>query len=45
MTGFFGTNHQQERQRRAHEMRDWIAATPGMCNAGRFIGFDEPDSR
>lgn len=44
MTGFYGTNHQQELQRRTHEMRDWIAATPGVYNAGRFIGVDGPDS-
>jgi len=44
MTGFFGTNHQQDLQRRTHEMRDWIAATPGLYNAGRFVGVDDPDS-
>lgn len=44
MTGYYGTNHQRELQRRAYEMRDWIAATPGVYNAGRFIGVDEPDS-
>lgn len=44
MTGFFGTNHQQELQRRTHEVRDWIAATPGVYNAGRFIGVDDPDN-
>ena len=43
MAGFFGTDRQQALQRRTHEMRDWIAATPGIYNAGRFAGVDDPD--
>lgn len=43
MTGFFGTEHQQALQRRTHEKRHWIAATPGIYNAGRFMGIDDPD--
>lgn len=43
MSGFYGTIHQQELQRRTYAMRDWIAATPGLYNAGRFTGVDDPD--
>lgn len=43
MAGFYGTEEQQALQRRTHEMRDWIASTPGIYNAGRFIGVDDPD--
>lgn len=44
MAGFFGTGQQQALQRRTHDMREWIAATPGIYNAGRFMGVDDPDS-
>ncbi|TPI31989.1 GNAT family N-acetyltransferase [Mesorhizobium sp. B3-2-1] len=43
MAGYFGTDHQQALQRRTHEKRHWIAATPGIYNAGRFMGVDDPD--
>lgn len=43
MAGYFGTEHQQALQRRTHEKRHWIAATPGIYNAGRFAGIDDPD--
>lgn len=43
MVGYFGTEHQQALQRRTHEQRHWIAATPGIYNAGRFAGVDDPD--
>lgn len=43
MTGFFGTEHQQVLQRRTYEARHWIAATPGIYNAGRFMGIDDPN--
>ncbi|TPL06873.1 GNAT family N-acetyltransferase [Mesorhizobium sp. B2-4-14] len=43
MLGLFGTEHQQELQKRTHEMRHWIAGTPGIYNAGRFMGIDDPD--
>jgi len=43
MTGYFGTEHQQALQRRTHENRHVIAATPGLYNAGRFVGVDDPD--
>ena len=43
MAGFYGTEEQQALQRRTQEMRDWIASTPGIYNAGRFIGVDDPD--
>jgi len=43
MAGYYGTEQQQALQRRTHEMRDWIAATPGIYNAGRFMGVEDPD--
>lgn len=43
MAGYFGTDQQQTLQRRTHEMRAAIAATPGLYNAGRFVGVDDPD--
>jgi len=43
MAGYFGTEQQQALQQRTYEMRAWIEATPGVYNAGRFIGFDDPD--
>lgn len=43
MTGFFGTEQQQALQRRTYEQRHWIAGTPGIYNAGRFMGVDDPD--
>jgi Acetyltransferase (GNAT) family len=45
MTGFFGTEHQQVLQRRTYEKRHWIAATPGIYNAGRFMGVDDPGTQ
>ncbi|TPM79146.1 GNAT family N-acetyltransferase [Mesorhizobium sp. B2-3-3] len=41
--GLFGSEYQQELQKRTHEMRHWITATPGIYNAGRFMGIDDPD--
>jgi RimJ/RimL family protein N-acetyltransferase len=43
MAGFFGSEAQRELQSRTYELRDWIAATPGLYNAGRFYGVDDPD--
>ncbi len=43
MLGPFGTEHQQALQQRTYERRHWIAATPGIYNAGRFAGVDDPD--
>ncbi len=42
MSGFFGTDRQQELQRRTCLMRDRVAQTPGLYNAGRFTGIDDP---
>lgn len=43
MAGYFGTQRQQLLQERTHTFRDWMAETPGIYNAGRFIGTDDPD--
>lgn len=43
MSGFFGTERQIALQKQTHAMRDWIAETPGIYNAGRFMGADDPD--
>jgi hypothetical protein len=43
MSGYFGTDLQKELQRRTFENRQKIAVTPGLYNAGRFIGTDDPD--
>lgn len=43
MAGYFGTEHQQALQRRTCENRHAIAATPGLYNACRFAGVEDPD--
>lgn len=43
MSGYFGTERQRALQERTHAFRDWMAETPGIYNAGRFIGTDDPD--
>jgi hypothetical protein len=43
MTGYFGTDRQRLLQERTHASRAWMAETPGIYNAGRFIGADDPD--
>lgn len=43
MAGYFGTPEQQRLQTRAEENAVWVAATPGACNSGRFIGCDDVD--
>lgn len=43
MAGFFGTEAQRALQSRTYALRDWVAATPGLYNAGRFYGVDDPD--
>jgi len=43
MAGHFGTPMQRTLQMRAEEAADWIKATPGACQAGRFMGCDDPD--
>ena len=43
MAGFYGTEQQQQLQRRTQSMSGWIAATPGVYNAGRFAGIEDPD--
>jgi len=43
MAGYFGTTMQRTLQMRAEEADEWIKATPGACQAGRFVGCDDPD--
>ena len=43
MAGYFGTEIQQRLQARADSEADWIAKTPGACQAGRTMGCDDPD--
>jgi hypothetical protein len=43
MTGYYGTELQKKLQQRTYENRGRIAGTPGLYNAGRFIGTDDPD--
>lgn len=45
MAGFFGTERRQALQRHTYDRRHWIAATPGIYNAGRFMGIDDPDKQ
>src|SRR3954454_10061625 len=43
MSGFFGTETQQELQARVVQAGAWIEETPGACNSGRFMGCDDFD--
>jgi RimJ/RimL family protein N-acetyltransferase len=43
MPEYYGTDEQVRLQRRVVDSAEWIAATPGVCNSGRFIGCDDPD--
>jgi GNAT superfamily N-acetyltransferase len=43
MSGFFGTEQQRQLQERTHGLWSWMAETPGIYNAGRFMGTDDPD--
>jgi Acetyltransferase (GNAT) family len=43
VAGYFGTQVQQTLQMRAEEAAERIRATPGACQAGRFMGCDDPD--
>ena len=43
MSGYYGTELQKELQRQTFENRNRVASTPGLYNAGRFIGTDDPD--
>src|SRR5690349_5789508 len=43
MGGYFGTEQQQRLQRLSDEAVPWMRQTPGACNAGRFMGTDDPD--
>ena len=43
MPGYFGTEIQQRLQAHAESAADWIQATAGACQSGRFMGCDDPD--
>jgi uncharacterized protein len=43
MTGYFGTQKQQQLQARAEAGAAFASATPGACQVGRFMGCDDPD--
>ncbi len=42
MAGYFGTDIQQRLQAQAEESAEFIAHTPGACQAGRTMGCDDP---
>ena len=42
MAGYFGTEIQQRLQAQAEESAEFIARTPGACQAGRTMGCDDP---
>lgn len=42
MAGYFGTHIQQRLQAQAEESAEFIAHTPGACQAGRTMGCDDP---
>jgi len=43
MSGYFGTDLQQELQVQVESAMHWIENTPGACNPGRFLGTDDPN--
>ncbi len=43
MAGYFGTEIQQRLQAQAEASVAFISATPGACQAGRFMACDDPD--
>lgn len=43
MSGYFGSERQRALQARSLDLKQWAAATPGIYNAGRFLGCDDPD--
>jgi RimJ/RimL family protein N-acetyltransferase len=43
MSGYFGTEIQQRLQAQAEAGAGFICATPGACQAGRFMSCDDPD--
>jgi RimJ/RimL family protein N-acetyltransferase len=42
MAGYFGTDTQQRLQAQAEASAEFIASTPGACQAGRMMGCDDP---
>lgn len=44
MAGYFGTESQMRLQARAEACAAEIATTPGLCQAGRTMGCDDPDA-
>jgi RimJ/RimL family protein N-acetyltransferase len=43
MSGYLGTEIQQRLQAQAETLTEFIASTPGACQAGRFMSCDDPD--
>lgn len=43
MAGYFGTDIHQRLQAQAEESAEFIARTPGACQAGRMMGCDNPE--
>lgn len=43
MPGYFGTQIQQRLQAQAEAAAEFVNATPGACQAGRFMACDDPD--
>jgi len=43
MSGHFGTESQKRLKAIAGEAADWIRATPGPCQSGRFIDSDDSE--
>ena len=43
MAGYFGTETQQRLQAHAETSVEFFSATAGACQAGRFMGCDDPD--
>ncbi|MBL6430522.1 MAG: hypothetical protein HPM95_02055 [Alphaproteobacteria bacterium] len=44
LAGYSGTDSQKTLQARAEASAGEIAATPGLCQAGRTMGCDDPDA-
>jgi len=43
MGGYYGTEEQQNQQKKTDRMTDWIMNTPGACLTGRLMSTDDPD--
>ncbi|MCE7027471.1 GNAT family N-acetyltransferase [Jiella avicenniae] len=43
MSGYFGSEQQQQLQRQAEANAAFVSETPGACQTGRTMGCDDPD--